>query len=51
VAGWLGFARENASAWFGVLFRENLMFREASMNETLYRIVSWGFQELLWGGD
>jgi hypothetical protein len=21
------------------------------MNETLYRIVSWGFQELIWGGD
>lgn len=21
------------------------------MNETLYRFVSWGFQELIWGGD
>lgn len=21
------------------------------MNETLYRLVSWGFQELIWGGD
>lgn len=24
---------------------------EPSMNETLYRLVAWGFQELIWGGD
>ena len=30
---------------------ENFQSKERIVNETLYRVVSWGFQELIWDGD